>query len=470
MPFHGKAFMFKKFIGDKQFYKTVLAVAVPIMIQNGITNFVALLDNIMVGQIGTEQMSGTAIANQILFVFNLCIFGILSGPGIYGAQFFGKGSHEGVRQTFRFKLYASIITLAAGIFILTFFGEPLVSSYLTGSGEEGDKALTLKSGMEYLQVMIVGLIPFTVTQMYSSTLRETNRTIPPMLAGMAAVLTNLFLDWVLIFGKLGAPEMGVKGAALATVISRFIECGIVVVWTHLNSGTNQFIKGAYGKVHIPGQLVKSIIIKGLPLAANEALWSSGMATLNQCYSRRGLEVVAASNISSTIGNIFNVIFIALGSTVGIIVGQILGSGDMKKAKETDTKLIFFTVAAGAVTGGAMALFSDVFPNFYNTTDSVRQLAAVFITVSGCIMPMHAFIHASYFTMRSGGRTFITFLFDSAFMWAVMIPTALALVTFTELDIIPLYIICQLVDIIKVIVAVILLKKGIWLKNIVTEKS
>ena len=158
--------MFKKFIGDRQFYKTVLAVAVPIMIQNGITNFVALLDNIMVGQIGTEQMSGTAIANQILFVFNLCIFGILSGPGIYGAQFFGKGSSEGIRQTFRFKLIVSMMTLTAGLLILTFFGEPLVMSYLTGSGEEGDKALTLQSGLDYLHIMMVGLVPFTVTQVF----------------------------------------------------------------------------------------------------------------------------------------------------------------------------------------------------------------------------------------------------------------------------------------------------------------
>ena len=462
--------MFKKFIGDRQFYKTVLAVAVPIMIQNGITNFVALLDNIMVGQIGTEQMSGTAIANQILFVFNLCIFGILSGPGIYGAQFFGKGSSEGIRQTFRFKLIVSMMTLTAGLLILTFFGEPLVMSYLTGSGEEGDKALTLQSGLDYLHIMMVGLVPFTVTQMYSSTLRETNKTVPPMLAGMAAVLVNLVLDWVLIFGKLGAPEMGVKGAALATVIARFIECAIVVIWTHINSVKNPFITGAYGKVAIPRQLVKKIIISGLPLALNEAMWSAGMATLNQCYSRKGLDVVAATNISSTIGNIFNVIFIALGSTVGIIVGQILGSGDMKKAKETDTKLIAFTVASGAVTGGTMALLSGIFPDFYNTTDSVKQLASVFIAVTGCLMPMHAFIHASYFTLRSGGRTFVTFLFDSVFMWAVMIPTALALVTFTGLDIIPVYILCQLVDIIKVIVGAILIKKGIWLRNIVAEKS
>lgn len=462
--------MFKKLIGDRQFYKTVLVIAVPIMIQNGITNFVALLDNIMVGQIGTEQMSGTAIANQILFVFNLCVFGILSGPGIYGAQFFGKGSSEGVRQTFRFKLIVSLMVLTLGILVLTAFGKKLVLSYLTGSGDEGDKALTLQSGLDYLNIMIIGLVPFVVTQMYSSTLRETNHTVLPMLAGMAAVLTNLVLDWVLIFGHFGLPEMGVKGAAIATVIARFIECAIVVAWTHLNSGKNEFIKGAYGKVRLPRELVKSIIISGLPLALNEAMWSGGMAVLNQCYSRRGLEVVAASNISSTISNLFNVVFIALGSSVGIIVGQILGSGDMKRAKDTDTKLIAVTVASGALMGGIMAAFSGVFPSFYNTTEDVRGLASVLLVISGCVMPMHAFIHASYFTLRSGGRTLVTFLFDSVYMWAVTVPLALVLVTFTDWNIRTVYLCCQLIDIVKLIIGFILIKKGVWLRNIVSEEK
>ncbi len=459
----------KTFIGDKKFYKTVLLIAVPIMIQNGITNFVSLLDNIMVGQIGTEQMSGTAIVNQLLFVFNLCIFGVLSGPGIFGAQFFGQGNTEGVRSTFRFKWIAGLLILAIGMIVMTLFGTELISLYLTGNGENGNKELILHSGQDYLNIMLIGLIPFAVTQIYSSTLRETNQTILPMLAGMAAVLTNLVLDWILIFGKFGFPEMGVKGAAVATVISRFAECAIIVIWTHINKAKNSFICGAYSGFTIPTELVRKIIISGLPLAVNEGLWSAGMAMLNQCYSRKGIDVVAATNISSTIFNLFSVIFIALGSSVGIIIGQILGSGDMKKARETDTRLIAFTVAAGAVTGGLMALFSGVFPAFYNTTDHVRELAGKLIVISGSFMPLAAFMHAAYFTLRSGGRTFVTFLFDSVYVWIITIPTALLLINFTELSILPIYFFCQLVDIIKMTIGFILLKKGVWIRNIVSSK-
>ena len=184
---------------------------------------------------------------------------------------------------------------------------------------------------------------------------------------------------------------------------------------------------------------------------------------------RGVDVVAATNISSTIFNLFAVIFIALGNSVGIIVGQILGAGDMKKARETDTRLIFFTVAAGTVTGGLMAILSGVFPMFYNTTDAIRELSAKLITISGMFMPMAAFMHAAYFTLRSGGRTFITFLFDSAYVWVITIPTALLLIHFTRLDILAVYFLCQLVDIIKVTIGFILIKKGIWLRNIVASE-
>lgn len=459
----------RQLLGDAGFYKKVFLIAVPIMIQNGITNLVALLDNIMVGQLGTEQMSGTAIVNQLLFVFSLTLFGSLSGAGIFGAQFFGQGNSKGVRDTFRFKAATGITVLAAGMVILCFFGTDLISSYLTGNGESGNKALILSSGQDYLRIMMIGLIPFAITQVYASTLRETNHTFPPMFAGLAAVLINLILDWALIFGNLGLPRMGVKGAALATVIARFAECGAVVIWTHKNAHKNEFINGAFRTLAVPPELIKKIVISGLPLAVNECLWSAGMATLNRCYSMRGVDVVAATNISSTIFNLFAVIFIALGNSVGIIVGQILGSGDMKKAKETDTRLIVFTVLAGTVTGGLMAALSGAFPMFYNTTDAIRLLAGRIITISGMFMPMAAFMHAAYFTLRSGGRTFITFLFDSVYVWAVTIPTALLLIHFTSLDILKVYFLCQLVDIIKVTIGFILIKKGVWLRNIVASE-
>lgn len=462
--------MRKKLFGDKAFYMMVLAVAIPIMVQNGITNFVGLLDNIMVGRVGTEQMSGIAIVNQLLMVFNISIFGATSGAGIFGAQFFGCGDHKGVRHTFRFKVYTCLAIVVIAMVILGFFGEQLILLYLHGEGNQESLNAALQYGKDYLLVMLIGLLPFGVEQIYTSTLRECGETVLPMKAGIAAVFVNLVLNYMLIFGNFGFPELGVVGAAIATVISRFVQAGIVVIWTHRHAETMPFIVGAYSSRRIPMHLVGNITLKGMPLMVNEILWSAGMAMMMQCYSVRGLSAIAALNISSTISNVFNVVFIAMGSAISIIVGQLLGAGKMEEAKDTDRKLIVFSVCSCFAIGMALALSAPLFPMMYNTSSEVKDLAASFIRIAALCMPIAAFMHASYFTLRSGGKTVITFLFDSVFLWVVNIPMAYVLSRYTGLHIVPLYLFCQLIDIIKCIIGFVLVKKGVWIHNIVADKK
>lgn len=444
----------------------VLAVAVPIMIQNGITNFVGLLDNIMVGRVGTEQMSGIAIVNQLLLVYNLAIFGAISGAGIFSAQFYGCEDHKGVRHTFRFKIYICAAITLIGIALLSVFGENLILMYLHGEGNDLALEAALHYGKEYLWVMLFGLVPFGIEQIYTSTLRECGETMVPMTAGVVAVIVNLFLNYLLIFGKFGFPELGVVGAAIATVISRYVQAAIVVIWTHTHTERMPFIVGAYRSFKIPGSLAAKITVKGTPLMINEILWAAGMAVLMQCYSIRGLETVAALNISTTISNLFNVVFMAMGSAISIIVGQLLGAGKMEEAKDTDTKLIAFSVMSCVVIGLVLILLAPLFPMMYNTTDAVKELAAWFLRIAAACMPIAAFMHSTYFTLRSGGKTIITFLFDSVFLWCITTPLAFVLSRYTALPIIPLYLICQLVDIFKCILGFILVKKGLWLQNIV----
>lgn len=458
----------KKLIGDKAFYAMVLSVAVPMMVQNGITNFVGLLDNIMVGRVGTEQMSGIAIVNQLLLVFNLAIFGALSGAGIFGAQFYGCKDMEGVRHTFRYKWYICLGLTLLGILALLGFGENLILLYLHGEDNLPALETTLFYGKKYLWVMIWGLLPFSVEQVYSSTLRECGETVVPMRAGIVAVFVNLFLNYILIFGHFGFPALGVEGAAIATVISRYVQAAIVIVWTHTHAERVAFIKGAYQKLSIPGQLAWKVTLTGTPLMINEILWSAGMAFLMQCYSWRGLDVVAGMNISGTITNLFNVVFMALGSSIAIIVGQLLGAGEMEEAKDSDTKLIAFSVASGAAIGLLLVILAPLFPMLYNTTDVVKDLGCNFIRVAGACMPLHAFMHASYFTIRSGGKTVITFLFDSVYLWVISIPVAYCLSHFTGMPITPLYLCCNLIDLIKCTVGFVLVKKGVWLENIVGQ--
>lgn len=446
----------------------VLLVAVPIMIQNGITNFVGLLDNVMVGQVGTEQMSGVAIVNQLIFVYSLCIFGGLSGAGIFGAQFYGQDNQAGIRDILRLKIWIGILITFLGFLVLGFLGEPLINAFLAGESNKENVAVALYYGKEYLWIMMAGIIPFCIVQIYSSTLRETGETIVPMAAGIVAVLINLIFNYILIFGKFGAPAMGVAGAAIATVLSRFVECAIVVIWTHTHKERNIYIMGLYRSLKVPLWLTKKVIIKGMPLLMNEALWAAGMAMLLQCYSVRGLNVVAGMNISNTIANLFNIVFIAMGNSVAIIVGQLLGAGKMKEARDTDTKMIAFSVASCIVIGAIMVAIAPLFPKMYNTTDEVRGLAESFIIIAAVFMPQNAFLHAAYFTLRSGGKTVITFFFDSVFAWVVSIPLAYVLSRYTGLSIVLVYFCCQGIEIIKCIIGFILVKKGSWLQNIISQ--
>lgn len=455
--------MIKKYFGDKAFYRWVLAVAIPIIIQNGITNFVSLLDNIMVGQIGTAPMSGVSTVNNLLFVFNLCIFGASSGAGIFTAQFHGTGDSQGIRYTFRFKMLACLLLTAVGISIFLFADTPLINLYLQGEGDAQTAAQVLSHGREYLAVMLWGLLPFAICNAYSSTLRETGETLVPMVGGIIAVLINLGLNYVLIFGHLGLPAMGVRGAALATVISRYVELAVVAGWTHLHKA---YIRGAYRSPHIPGKLFRSICVKGMPLLLNEFLWASGMAIMNQCYSTCGLDVVPAMNIASTLYQLGSVVFLSMGNSVGILMGQMLGAGHPEEqVRSANRKMITISVLSGSFFGGVMVLFAGGFPQLYNTSDAVRTLATQLICVYAAIMPFCSYTNATYFTLRSGGQTLVTFLFDSCFVWGICVPVAFCLSRFTSIPILPLFIICQSMELIKCTIGAFMLKKGAWIQNL-----
>ena len=453
-------------IGDRAFYAMVLAIVVPIMIQNAITNFVNLLDNIMVGQVGTEQMSGVSIANQLMFVFNLCVFGGISGAGIFSAQFQGAGNHEGVRHCFRYKLYVCAILISGALAIFLLGGRDLIMRYLHDEGAAGRVEVTLEHGLAYLRIMLLGLLPFALTQVYAGTLRECGETKLPMYAGITAVFVNLAFNWLLIFGNLGFPKLGVEGAAIATVLSRYVELTIVVVYTQLNAERHPFVRGLYRSLRVPRRLARDITVKGMPLLVNEALWSTGMAVLAQCYSVRGLNVVAAMNISSTISNLFAVTVFSMGSATAILVGQSLGANDMDEAKSRAWRLLAFSIAISVGTLMAMNLFAPLIPRVYNTSDEVRALATRLLRVYAFCMPLMSFCHSAYFTLRSGGKTLITFLFDSGYTWAIAVPFAWWLVHATALNVVTIYLLVQLADILKCVLGYVLLRKGVWMNNMV----
>ena len=456
----------ERMFGDRDFYAQVVAVVVPIIIQNTVSNVVSLLDNVMVGRVGTLQMSAVAIVNQLLFVFNLCIFGGLAGAGIFATQYAGAHDDKGVRDCFRVKWMIALSMLACALVVLIACPKRLIGIYLAQETAQADAAATLRFGMDYLTVMLWGLLPFGVSQVYASTLREVGETRLPMFASVAAILVNLVFNYFLIFGKCGFPELGVTGAAIATVLSRYVETAIIMVYTHMKSHHFGFIRGAYRSLRVPKPLMISILRRGTPLLVNEFLWSSGMAVLLQCYSVRGLDVVAACNIATTVSNLFKVVFLSMGNAVAIMVGQALGANDIERAKNCTWRLMTLSVGSNLIMATLLALFAPAIPNIYNTEPHVRQIATQLIYVVAVMMPAYSFSHCCYFTLRSGGKTIITFLFDSVFTWCVNVPAAWLLAYKTGLGIVPLYFGVQALEMVKVVVGFVLVKKGVWIHNIV----
>lgn len=452
----------KKLIGSKGIYKMVLAICIPIVIQNGFTNLASLLDNIMIGQLGTLSMSGVSITNQLLQVFNVTIFGAMSGPGIFMAQFYGKKNKEGVENCFRIKLIIGIIIALLAIFLFYTFGQQLISLYLNDNPTDSLK--TLNYGMDYLKIMLIGLIPFVITQVYSSSLRETGNTVLPMIASVVAVIVNFCINYILIFGHFGFPQLGVTGAAIGTVVSRVVEMSINIVGGYRNT----YLKEAMVLKKVPLSLTKEMLKRGLPLLCNEILWSISIALISQSYSTRGIIAVAAINITTTVTNFFMIVCYAIGNSISIVVGQQLGAGEIEKAKDYDLKMLFMNFVMCLAIGIVLFNVSSLIPQIYNTSLEVKALASQLLKIAACMLPIISIYYSSYFTMRAGGKTFLTFLFDSGYTFVFTFMSALLLTRLTSLPILTIYLLVQCVDIPKATLGLVLVRKGIWVHNIVSD--
>lgn len=455
-----------KYFGNKDFYRMTMAVALPIMLQNLITNFVNMLDNLMVGAIGTEPMSAVSIVNQLVFVFNLAVFGAVSGAGIYTAQYFGKKDYEGIRYTLRYKIIVSLVIGIAAVAVFLLLGDRLIMLYLHDSETGGNINETFTYAKQYAAVIIIGLIPFALTQAFVSTLRETGETFVPMAAGFSAVFINCVLNYVLIFGKLGLPVLGVRGAAIATVISRFAELFINVFYIFAKKKRFSYVSGLFSDFFVPFNLFKEISYKGLPLMLNELFWSVAMSLLTMSYSLHGIKIVAAISITGTVTNLFNIAFLNLGVASGIIIGKMLGAAEFEQAYDSARKLISFSVLVSIAVGIIMYAASGLITGLYNTDSETKRFAAYFICCSAIFTPAVSIANSSYFILRSGGKILITILFDCVYEMCLTVPVAFSLYYIFKLPIMAAYPIVIGLDILKAAIGIILVKKRIWLKNLV----
>ncbi len=459
----------KKYFGDKSFYKKVILIALPIMLQQGITQFVSLLDNVMIGNFSDTAMAGVSVVNQIIFVFNFVIIGALAAVGIYIAQYFGANDQHNQMLCFRLKFWVGLIILLLMILIILVFGDYLINAFLTNPSSQEEKLAIETSAKDYLFIISFTFLPYTISQIYSSTLREVGETVKPMIAGAIAVVVNGLFNMWFIYGGLGVPAMGASGAAIATLIARIVEMLFLIFFTHKHHKKFNFVEGVFKSVYVPKRIIKNVLIKGTPLIFNELLWSLGTTLLLRIYSNRGTDILKAFSISSTTTNLFYIIFGAMASAISIMVGQSLGAGNLEEAVDNDRKLIMFSVIVCFIFGIILACIAPIIPMLYkDTSQDVRKLAtSLMFVIAGCMI-IFSFNTSCFYTLRAGGVTFVTFLFDSLFVWVVSLPLALVLVKLTDASIVLVYFVVQITEIIKSVIGYLLIKSKIWVKNLVVE--
>lgn len=454
--------------GNAEFYKMVMAVALPLVIQQLFSTFVSLLDNIMVGQVGTMAMSAVSISNQLLMVVTLAIIGSVNAAGIFSAQYYGKKDIDGMQACLRFKLYIAIFFSLVGIVVFMFFGKNLVQLYMNESVNSLDTiALTTHYALDYIDIMLVGILPFAMSTALGSSMRDTGKTVLVMIGSMSGVCVNFCLNYCLIFGNFGFPKLGVEGAAIATVISRFVEMAVIIFGTIKHKKDFYiYVDGLFQEFKVSFDLVKKIIKKGTPLICNEIFWSIGLAAISQRYSTRGLDAIAAININDTISNLFAMSSMSLGVAVSILVGQRLGAGKIEEAKDIDRKMLTFSIMVSLVFTFILFNASPYLPLIYKTDTNVQNIACDLLRITSLFLPLTAMCNTCYYTLRAGGKTILTFLFDCGYTCVVCYSIASILCVFTSLPITTIYFIVKSADIIKAIIGLVLLHKGVWIHNLV----
>ena len=445
-------------LSDHFTYSKLLRFVFPSIIMMVFTSIYGVVDGLFVSNFAGK--TAFASINLVMpFVMILGGIGFMIGTGgtALVSKVLGEGKKEKANEIFTMMI---IFTLLLGtlLSVIGVVSMPWVAKFL-GATEE-----MMADCVLYGRIVTGFTVAFMLQNVFQSFLIAAEKPKLGLLATVLAGIANMALDaiFIIVF------KWVVAGAAIATVLSRYVEAAIVIGWTHRHTEKNAFAKGLYSTLKVPANLTKKILVKGTPLLFNETLWASAMAMLTQCYSIRGLNVVASLNISNTINNVFNIVFIALGDSVAIIVGQLLGAGDMKKARDTDNKMIAFSVMCCTCVAMVMFVMAPLFPMLYNTNDEARELAKYLIMITAFFMPQNAFLHATYFTLRSGGKTIITFLFDSVFIWCVSVPIAFVLSRYTGIHVLVIYACVQLADLIKCVIGFVLVKKGVWLQNIVSS--
>jgi putative MATE family efflux protein len=453
--------MILSLFGDKRFFKLLFTLAIPIMLQNLVNSTVNMLDTVMIGQLGTTEIAAVGLGNQFFFLYNMILFGICNGGSIFIAQFWGKHDIPGIRKNVGICL---ALGLSIGV-LFTLAALWLPRGIISVYSRDPD---VIRAGGVYLGALAPVFIPYAVSFVFSSTLTYTEHVKVPMMTSVIALSMNAGLNYLFIFGAGPIPAMGVKGAAIATVIARITEMCILVgvsyARRYAHAGPLRELLG-FGMPYF-GRFLRI----AAPVMINELIWSLGINTQNLILARTHTDAIAAFNITNTISQLTWVVFMGLGNGAGVLIGKKIGEGDEKTARDYAKWITRFAPLLAAFVGLLLLPLSKLLPLLFKVNDEVLAITAVMFIILVCSYPFRAFNMSMVIGVcRAGGDTVFCAFYDLLFMWCVSLPLAAAASFIFHAPVWAVYLCITLEDPLKMFLGLLRLKSGKWLYN-VTEKA
>jgi putative MATE family efflux protein len=403
------------FLADREYFSRLIHIAVPIALQTFVMNSLNLVGVMMIGQLGETRLAAVGLANQIFFLLQLLLFGINSGCAMFTAQLWGRQDVPNIRKVLALAIWLSLAV--SSLFLLLAAAAPQVAL-----GIYSKDAQVVLLGGNYLRIFGWAFLFFAVSSSYSFVLRSTGNVHLPLYVSMGALSFNMLLSYMLIFGKFGAPRLEVEGAAIAGLVSRILECSVLLWITYRKKLVIAISLREMFQVDLA--FARKVLHPVIPVALNELFWSLGITTYNIVYARIGTEAIAAMNIASAIDGVAITIFIGIANACAILVGNLIGAGDEKKAYEYAGRSILLAILCAFMVGGIIFAGSDLILGFYKVTSQVIVHANQVLTIISLMLWIRMTNLMLFIgVFRSGGDTRFAFILDGVIIWVVGVPLA-----------------------------------------------
>lgn len=445
---------------DKRFYRLLFSIALPIAVQNLITFMVSMVDTLMVGALGEIQLSAVSIANNLFFVLTILMFGLAGGSNIMISQYWGKGNVKTIHKILAIMYRVCLLITGIFIFIAVFLPKYFMGIFTT------DKAV-IDFGASYLRIVCIGYLFYSITNCTIMMLRSVKTVSISIIVYTASLVVNSILNWIFIFGNLGAPELGIRGAAIATVCARITEFSIVLVFMFIYE--RKIGLKLEHLLKLDKEILKDYVGLCTPVLCNELLWAIGASMISVIVGRMGTEVVAANSINGVAHQFVTVFIFGMSNATAVIIGNTIGEGKKEKAKEYAYSIGVFSVVMGCISGLMILLIKPFVVNFYNVSYSTKLIAMEIMTVTSGIIVFQSL--ASNFMMgvlRGGGDAKFVLINDLIFMWLVAIPGGFFVAFVLELPVALVFLVIKCDEILKSLTSVYRVISGKWVNDVTKD--